>query len=257
MNQPEMKRPRHPDDDPSMNSWFTPAFDTFAQGGENLLRLMRSLIGTTRYIEYWRQDRSYEENQAAAGVDPLTDPKAYLDFQRTLKHKGDKSFSLPAFAYSNKVFPGNPVKESLTMKYSGGVEERGVNRLGIIPSLTDGKTNLTLDEWLRVIGTIIDWRQPRYIAVGSGNYGIHDRVFEHRVWNGWLGWFPVRIDRQGLPSYALTFDVGPGTLVATQETNVITNDPAQRERAKEVEIALAQMGVLPTHKYLLGRAKWQ
>ena len=252
MNQPEMKRPRSPKDYPTLDSWFTPAFDTFAQGGENLLHLMRSLIGTTRYIEYWRQDRSYEENQAAAGVDPLADPKAYLEFQKNLGNKSDRLFNIGAYAFSNKIFPNDPTKESLSLHYSGGTENQGANTLSVIPSITNGQTNLTLEEWLRVIGTIIDWRQPRYIAVGSGNYGIHDRVFEHRAWNGWLGWFPVWIDRQGLPSYALTFDVGPGTLVATQETNVITNDPAQRERAKEVEIALAQMGVLPTNAYLVG-----
>jgi len=130
-----------------------------------------------------------------------------------------------------------------------------MNRLYLGPSRTSDTHNLTLEEWLRVISIIIDWRQPRYIGIGSGNFGIHDRVFDHRAWNGWLGWFPVRINPQSLPDYALTFDIGPGTLVATQETNVITNDPAQLERAKEVEIALAQLGVLPTNDFLLGRAQ--
>jgi len=163
MNQPEMKRPRSPKDYPTLDSWFTPAFDSFAQGGENLLRLMRSLIGTTRYIEYWRQDRSYEENQAAAGVDPLIDLQAYLDFQRALGNKSDSLYGISAYAFSSKVFPSNPSKESLSLHYSGGIEQQGMNNLSIIP--------------------------------------------------------------------------------------------AQRERAKEVEIALAQMGVLPTHEYLLGRAE--
>jgi hypothetical protein len=115
------------------------------------------------------------------------------------------------------------------------------NTLGFF-GYNEGSTpphTLPLQEWKNVVSEIVMWRPPIFIGIGSQNYGIHDRVFEHRVWNGWLGWFPVRIDRQGLPSYALTFDVGPGTLVATQETNVIANDPAQRERAKEVEIALA------------------
>ncbi len=121
------------------------------------------------------------------------------------------------------------------------------------PPIKIGSHNLTLKESAGVITTIINWRVPKFVAVGSSNYELHDRVFDHRACPGWMAWFPTRIDPQGLPGYALTSDIGPGTLVATQESNVITTDPAQVERANEVEMALAQLGVLPTLDELLGR----
>lgn len=96
------------------------------------------------------------------------------------------------------------------------------------------------------------WRVPLHIGIGSRNYPIHDAVFDHRAWAGWMGWFPGRIDPVALPAFALTFPVGPGTLVAAQETNVITTDPAQVARAQEVETALVELGVLPSRDELIG-----
>ena len=54
-----------------------------------------------------------------------------------------------------------------------------------------------------------------------------------------------------MPPGTLLFPVGPGTLVASQETQLDSADPAQLVRAQAVEIALVDLGVLPTRDELI------
>ena len=245
-------RPREPDDFPTLNAWFDHDSCGFQESGYRLIQLMHSLKGSNRFFETWRQDRSEQENRNATGIDPLINQNEYLEFQRSLGKVSDQWFSLSGFAFSSAIFPAEPHRQSIKLGYSGGLRMAS-NTLYVHPPVLMGSHNLTLQEWVGLIRVLLDWRMPNFVAVGSSNYEIYDRVFDHRAWPGWMAWFPTHIDPQHLPTYALTFDIGPGTLVATQETNVITTDSAQVERAKEVEIALGQLGILPTQDELLGR----
>jgi hypothetical protein len=245
-------RPREPDDFPTLNAWFTTSSDGYMVGGYKFIQLLTDLKGSNRFLERWRQDRSPEENLSASGIDPIVDQDEYLRFRKSLGEKSNDSFSLSAYAYSTAIFPTERQRESAVLGYRGGITMAS-NTMWLQPPITMGSHNLTLQEWVDVMRVIIRWRVPKFLAVGSANYETYDRVFDHRAWPGWMAWFPIRISPQSLPRYALTFDIGEGTLVASQETNVITTDPAQVERSREVEIALAQFGVLPTLDELTGQ----
>ena len=90
------------------------------------------------------------------------------------------------------------------------------------------------------------------ISVGSGTYRTYDRVFWIWVWDDWIGWFPREIDPRVLPDFALTWRIGNGTAVASQETNVLSRFPDQKEKANELEIALVEADILPTEAELKG-----
>ncbi|MEP3052525.1 hypothetical protein [Ascidiaceihabitans sp.] len=224
------------------------------EGVAGFLDLASRLIGTNRFVEQWRHVRTPAEQEANTGLDIIAQPE---EFYRFLRSTGDDDtfFTIETTAESAAIPKPDPRYYTASLGYSGGTTRFMNNQLSFLGRnyVDPPEHTLTLQEWINVITQIVAWRTPLFVAVGSRNYPIYDAVFDHRAWPGWMAWFPTRIDPQSLPGYALTFNIGPGTLVATQETNVITTDSAQVERAKEVEIALAQMGVLPTRDELLGR----
>ena len=90
------------------------------------------------------------------------------------------------------------------------------------------------------------------VSVGTGNYATYDRVFWDRAWDGWMAWLPKKIDPRILPESAITIPMEPGTLVATQQENVDGTDPVQKRNANELELSLAEGGLLPTVEELTG-----
>ncbi len=246
-------RPRG-SDLPHLSASFPFRPEPLSEGVISFLHLAGRLAGTNRYVEEWRQVRTEKEHNQNSGLDIIQNPDEFIDYLRTLGDT-DALFAFDTLGFSAAIQRSAANYYTAGLSYSGGLEHSENNTLGFFGYNEDSTPphTLTLQEWVRVVGTIVDWRTPLYVSVGSPNYGIYDRVFEHRAWDGWMGWFPARIAPASLPGFALTFDIGPGTLVATQETNVITTDATQLERAKEVEIALAELDILPTVDFLIGR----
>jgi len=246
-------RPRSADT-PFLTAHFDFRSETLEDGAMSFVDLARRLIGTNRYVEEWRQVRTQAEHNANTGLDIVAEPKEFYEFLRS-DGNGDRHFSINTTGMSSAI-PREDIRfYTASLSYSGAMVRHANNRLSFLgKNYTKPREHtLTFKEWVNVITEIVAWRTPLFVAVGSRNYPIHDAVFDHRAWSGWMAWFPTRVDARGLPEYALTLDIGEGTLVATQETNVITTDPSQVERAKEVEIALVELGVLPTKSDLIGR----
>ncbi|WP_417794737.1 hypothetical protein [Terasakiella pusilla] len=220
----------------------------------NFVDLARRLVGTNRYVEEWRQVRTAAEHKANTGLSIITESEEFLRFLQKENDNQD-SFLINTTGFSSAIPREDPRYYTASLGYSGGLLYGANNQLNFSGSnyVEPPEHTLTFKEWVNVITEIVAWRTPLFVAVGSRNYPIHDAVFDHRAWPGWMAWLPTRVDGQGLPEYARTLDIGEGTLVATQETNVITTDPSQVERAKEVEIALVELGVLPTKSDLIGR----
>ncbi|WP_417794738.1 hypothetical protein [Terasakiella pusilla] len=246
-------RPRSKDT-PHLTAHFAFQPETLHDGVSNFLDLASRLVGTNRYVERWRHVRTPAEQKADAGLDIIARPQEFAGYLRE-KGASDTSFLISTTSESDAIPKPDPAYFTASIDYSGGTKVGRNNRLSFSgKNYSEAREHtLSLNEWINVISQIVEWRTPLFVAVGSRNYPIHDAVFDHRAWPGWMAWFPTRIDAHGLPAYALTVDIGEGTLVATQETNVITTDPLQVERAKEVEIALVEMGVLPTKDDLIGR----
>ncbi len=240
-------------DEPGLTAHFAHKSETLSEGVHHFLTLAASLVGTNRYVEEWRQVRTPAEHDANTGLSINSEPEEFVQFLRS-RDKSDEMFSFGTLGFSDAIPREAANYYTANLGYSGGTAVYSNNRLNFSATNYEPpfEHTLNLQEWLDVISEIVAWRLPLHIGVGSKNYPIYDAVFDHRAWAGWMGWFPVQIDPATLPGFALTHTIGPGTLVATQETNVITTDPAQVERANEVEIALAELGVLPTQDELNG-----
>ncbi|MBW3243320.1 immunity 52 family protein [Epibacterium sp. DP7N7-1] len=247
-------RPRSADT-PTLKAHLDFCSEDLDDGARNFVDLARRLVGTSRYVEEWRQVRTAAEHRANTGLNIITDSEEFLSFLQKVNDSQD-FFLIDTTGFSSAIPREDPRYYTASLGYSGGLLHGANNQLNFSGSnyAEPFEHTLTFKEWVNVITEIVAWRTPLFVAVGSRNYPIHDAVFDHRAWPGWMAWFPTRIDAHGLPAYALTVDIGEGTLVATQETNVITRDPSQVERAKEVEIALVEMGVLPKKEDLIGRA---
>lgn len=245
-------RPRPNDDTPDLEAIFSPAHQTLEQGVYRFIELLSQLLGQNRYIEEWREVRTPKDHDKATGLDPVKYPAEFLTYIRRKWSKEDDYFSIATIAFSKKIFPDDPRKYSSGINYSGGVADNRFNSLGFYCTSAHQDNNLTLQEYLTMIRSIVAWREPRMISVGPGTYGRYDRVFWNRAWDGWIGWFPQEISPRVLPDFALTWRIGNGTAVATQETNVLSRFSDQKEKANELEIALVEAGILPTEAELKG-----
>ena len=238
------QRPRGQQDAPSLTAYFAQNGQSLRAALNEALALMQALIGTTRYFEEWRIVRTEAEHKANTGLNPLSDPEAWI--ADVIASNGDDSYRFGTLAFSKQIKQADPRYYAAGLNFDGGALSPRAPQVGLYLARTDPDHNMTLEEYIRVIETFVSWRTPVYIAVGADSYGTYDRVFDHRAWNGWLGWFPATIHGSDLPDHALTVPIGPGTLVATQETNVIARLDDHRARAQAVEVALVELGVLPT-----------
>lgn len=254
-------RPRGDKDAPLLTAYFTPKDESPNTESPNTeskdealgqaRALMQALIGTTRYFQQWRVVRTQAEHSANTGLDPLAAPDEW-DAHVFALNDGDAALRFDVLAFSDQIAQDDPRLYAAGLGYEGASAPRKPLRLRIYCAQTDPDHNMTLHEWARVIETLVAWRPPAYISVGPSSYGIHDRVFDHRAWDGWMGWLPADIAHARLPDHAQTFRIGHGTLVATQDSNVIARLNDHRARAQAVEVALVEMGVLPTLAALTG-----
>ena len=245
-------RPRPADDTPSLKAYFAPAGETLPQGVDRFHALATEFVGANPFVEGWIVVRTPQDHAAKTGLYVLENNDEFLDFLRKRKTRDDH-FTINASAFSTQINPGDRYTATGTINYSGGTSKFRSDKLYFSAGASDVRdNNLTLQEYLTMIRLIVAWREPRLIVVGSGTYETYDRVFWHRAWNGWIGWFPQQIDPSILPDFAMTWRIGNGTAVATQETNVLSRYPDQRQRANEVEMALTDAGILPTTDEVLG-----
>lgn len=245
-------RPRPKHDASSMWAIFAPGQETVEQGASRFVKLLEKIVDQNRYVEQWREVRTPEDHDRATGLNPIENPEAYLEYVLG-EGENDDSFYFSMLAFSRKIYPDDPRTYSAQMNYEGGKQSLRFDSLFFGCNEPDGAGdhNLTLQEYLALIRTVVAWREPRLITVGN-SYATHDRVFWHRAWDGWIGWFPHEISPSLLPDFALTWRIGNGTAVATQETNVLSRYPDQRQRANEVEMALTDAGILPTEDEVKG-----
>lgn len=243
-------RPRH--DRPTLRAIFPPARETLELAVYRFVDLLSELLGQNSYIEEWREVRTPEDHDNATGLDPLKNPDEFLSYIEKKWGKEDDNFTIGTIAFSESIFPDDPRTYSAGINYSGGRMNTRFNSLDFYCTSSHQDYNLSLQEYLTMIRSIVEWREPRMVSVGPGTYGRYDRVFWNRAWDGWIGWFPQEIDPRVLPDFALTWRIGNGTAVATQETNVLSQFPDQKEKANELEIALVEAGILPTEAELKG-----
>lgn len=243
------QRPRSKHDTPSLQAIFDPGHETLVQGLDRFHALIAGFVGTSSFFEGWIIVRTPEEQASGRGFDILRHKDEHLSFLRG-KGKRDAYFLISALATSRQIENNIPLNVTATCNYSGGQDEQRHDRFSLNFYIPPEDRNLTLQEYLTVIRSIVEWREPRMISVGSGTYSTYDRVFWNRAWDGWIGWFPQEISPSVLPDFALTWRIGNGTAVATQETNVLSRFPDQKEKANELEIALVDAGVLPTESEL-------
>ncbi len=245
-------RPRPSDDTPDLRAIFPPAHETLEQGVSRFVELLQELLGQNRYVEEWREVRTPEDYDKATGLNPVKNQAEFLSYIKQKWGEEDDYFSISTTAFSKNIFPDDPRTYSAGVNYSGGLTENRFNSFGFYCTSAHRDHNLTLQEYLTMIRSIVEWCEPRMVSVGAGNYARYDRVFWNRAWDGWIGWFPQQIDPRILPDFALSWRIGNGTAVATQETNVLSRFPDQKERANELEIALVEAGILPTEDELRG-----
>lgn len=246
-------RPRPQGDASSLQAIFAPGHETLEHGVFRFVELLEEIRGQNPYVEEWREVRTPEDHDRATGLYPTEDPKAYLEFL-IKEGESDTGFYFSMLAFSRKIYPNDPRTYSAQMNYEGGARKfpqfDGLF-FGCNEPENNRDHNLTLPEYLAMIRSIVEWREPRLITVGN-SYATYDRVFWNRAWDGWIGWFPQEIDPRVLPGFALTWRIGDGTAVATQETNVLARFPDQKEKANELEVALVDAGVLPTSDEVKG-----
>lgn len=245
-------RPRPKNDASSLRAIFSKGNQTLAQGTHAFISLLKEIRGQNTFVEEWRDVRTPEDHERATGLNPLTDEEAYIRYLRDENEATGFTFSILAF--SRKIYPHDPRTYSALLTYRGGKAPYPTfDSLFFGCNEPEGERdhNLTLQEYLTMIRTIVEWREPRMVSVGN-SYETYDRVFWNRAWDGWIGWFPQEIDPRVLPDFALTWRIGNGTAVATQETNVLSRFPDQKEKANELEVALVEAGILPTETELKG-----
>lgn len=245
-------QPRPPSEAPTLRAVFPNPGAGLRQALDAALVLMERLVGTTSYIEDWRVIRSEAEYKANTGLNPLKSKKEWIEHELSSSANGDDIFNLSILAFSRQIKQKDPRFYSASLTISGGALSGALPTVFLGCALTNPDHNMTLQEYVQVIEAIVDWRTPTYVGVGSPHYGIYDRVFDHRAWDGWLGWVPAPVHQSEVPNHAIAKPLGPGTLIAAQESNVIGRLDEDKARANAVEIALVEHGLLPTLAALQG-----
>lgn len=231
---------------PSLNAWFSPAPQSLGAAVNDFVPVLEALKGQNDYIHSWRIVRSPADHDAATGIDVIADPDGFIAYLREQNRKEDVSYSFDVLAFSSQIFPNDPRTYSAQIGYSGGLAARRSDRVTFGTTPQHSGDTLSFNQWAKMIETLVTWRETKYVSVGPYGYGIHNRVYDHRAWQGWMGWFPQHIDATTLPGFATVKSVGEGTLVASQNRTVRADDEAALQRAAQIEIALVELGILPT-----------
>lgn len=220
----------------------------------------RSLDSELLFRGNWVYSRTDNEAQNNRGFNPVTEPDLYLDYLRAEDARNkeevgdygdiDSYYSL-TLPHASPSPPNDPYDYYERFHYFGGTEQNGSDRLKFSSDIARSPGFFNLAEWTRLTELIVAWRVPRYIWFDSYLYELEGRIHKHRAWGGWLGWFPHQINVKDLPLGALAIPVGHGTLVASQQTQLRSEVPQELEQAQKVEMALVEIGVLPSQEDLI------
>ena len=235
---------------PSLDAYFEPVPQTLEEAVRGFVPLLQALRGQNDYVQSWRVVRSAEDDADATGLDVIADPDGYALFLRESRNKSDASQTMSVLGFSDRINPDDPRRYSAQITYSTSAHPNGSDRVRFNASPGGVAPVIGFDRWVAMIETMVTWRKARYVAVGHPVFGIHYRVYEHREWMGYMGWFPQQIAASDLPDFAILRPIGDGTLVATQAAPFGSDDAAALDRAAQLEMALAELGVLPTGQAL-------
>lgn len=107
--------------------------------------------------------------------------------------------------------------------------------------------------YIELVDTIIVWQRPMHLFVSPTRYFMdHHPLDRSRQGIGWMGWIPFDLPAHELPEAEIVRPMRGGTLIVTQSAfwQAFERHPAYSpqaiERAQEVELKLAMLGMLPT-----------
>lgn len=244
----------------SLIAYFENSYEPLETAVEKYHFFARSLNGELHFSGTWVYARTNHEAENNEGFNPVTEPDLYLDYLRAedVRNKeevgdygelgDDYTLTLP---HASPSPSDDPYNYRDIFHYRGGNESRRSDQLLFSTDRRRGPTFFNLAEWTRLTELIVAWRVPRYIWFESYLYELEGRIHKHRAWGGWLGWFPQQIETKDLPLGALAIPVGAGTLVASQQTQLRSEVPQELEQAQRVELALVELGVLPSQEDLI------
>lgn len=233
-----------------LDAFFEPVAQTLEEAVRGFVPLLQALRGQNDYVRSWRVVRSAEDDADATGLDVIADPDGYARFLRESRNNSDASQYLDVLGFSDRINPDDPRRYSAQITYAGSPRPAGSDRVRFIASPGSVAPVIGFDRWVAMVETMVTWRKARYVAVGHPVFGIHYRVYEHREWMGYMGWFPQQIAAADLPDFAILRPIGDGTLVATQAAPFGSDDADALDRSAQLEMALADLGVLPTGQAL-------
>ena len=125
----------------------------------------------------------------------------------------------------------------------------------------DHVNGMHYDNLVPVLKTLIDYRRPLHMSLGSVSYAMHDHPLSRRRGGiRWIGWVPFVLSPKDIPDAEVVESYRNGTFVASQrafwqpDEGMIGFSKEAIERTQSVEISMAQLGVLPTHQDLTSGA---
>ncbi|MEJ6402864.1 hypothetical protein [Yoonia sp. 2307UL14-13] len=240
----------NPNQRPSLFGRLFTVPQTLDHAVHSLRDVLMALREQNDFCQSWRIVRSPEDHEAVTGLDPITQTEEYIQFLRHHDRQSDDWHIMEILAFSDLIYPDDPRSYSAQFSYTGGLSRRLFDEVRFQTRAPQVTQDLTFDQWISMIETITTWRKTRYLTVGTSSYAHHYAVFELRAWRGWIGWFPEQIAPSSLPDFAVVMPVGPGMVVATQRERLRIDREEDLERAAQVEMALADLGVLPLNRDL-------
>ena len=125
----------------------------------------------------------------------------------------------------------------------------------------DNVHGLNYEQISPILKTIIMWKNPMHLSLGSVSYAMHDHPLSmSRLGIRWIGWLPFNLNPSDVSEAEVVENYLGGTFVASQKLFWQPDEgyPGYSKeaikRTQAVEIQLAQLGVLPTYPELLSGA---
>ncbi len=244
----------------NLDAYFDNRYEPLEEAMVRVREFGKSLEGELIFNGNWVYSRTDEEAQRNQGFNPVREPSVWMDYLRA-EHARNRAevgdygdfgetftLTLPHAAPSP---PNDPYDFYDRFRFEGGPARSFSDHLVFNSEHYRDEPVFDLAGWTRLTELITAWRVPRYIWFDSYLYELEGRIHKHRAWGGWLGWFPQQIEVADLPLGALAIPVGPGTLVASQQNQLRSEVPAELQQAQKVELALVDLGVLPTQEDLI------
>lgn len=222
--------------------------------------LAQMLQGQFYFHDRWSFTYGHPETDEDVTFNPATDADAYVNYLRFRK-TSEGPQNLTELEVSKSFLLKCPQKTAAPgtkygvfsdqFAFEGGTHLQRSEHLAIAYDVRRPPNLMSLDGWRGLADVIVAWRVPRYIWFDAYLYELQGRIHKHRCWGGWLGWVPHQVDPATLPDHARLYPVGPGTLIASQEGQVDSDNPEDVVRAQAVETALVELGILPSYTELV------